>query len=178
MIYIISLQEQYQKFAKIQRQGQNYYLYLEKNFFEEQQRARGFWERGQQAFFHIRVFDPNACRYLNKSLQQCHAMNEHKKERLYNERVLKVDHGTFTPLEFSIYGSMRRECNTFYSLLSQLISSKRNLSKSITVNWIRTKVCFALLKCILLCLRGSRTVCRKVSESEGDIDVSHEHAKI
>ena len=145
---------------------------------EEQQRARGFWERGQQAFFHIRVFDPNACRYLNKSLQQCHAMNEHKKERLYNERVLKVDHGTFTPLEFSIYGSMRRECNTFYSLLSQLISSKRNLSKSITVNWIRTKVCFALLKCILLCLRGSRTVCRKVSESEGDIDASHEHAKI
>ena len=104
-------------------------------------------------------------------------MNKHEKERLYNERVLKVDHGMFTPLVFSIYGSMRRECDTFYSRLSQLISSKRNLSKSITVNWIRTKVCFALLKCSLLCLRGSRTVCRKVSESERDIDVSHEHAK-
>ena len=32
-------------------------------------RARGFWNRGQQAFFDVRVFDPSACRYLNKSLQ-------------------------------------------------------------------------------------------------------------
>ena len=38
-------------------------------------RVRGFWNSSQQAFFNIRVFDPNACRYLNKSLQQCHTMN-------------------------------------------------------------------------------------------------------
>ena len=48
-------------------------------------RAKGFWNRDQQAFFDIRVFDPNACRCLNKSLQQCHAMNEHGKKRWYNE---------------------------------------------------------------------------------------------
>ena len=73
-------------------------------------RARGFWERGQQAFFDLRVFDPNACRYLNKSLQQCHVMNENEKKRAYSERVLQVDHDTFTPLVYSIYGSMAREC--------------------------------------------------------------------
>ena len=141
-------------------------------------RARGFWERSQQAYFDIRVFNPNTCRYLNKSLQQCHAMNELEKKRSYNEQVLQVEHGTFTPLVFSIYDSMGRECNTFYSRLSQSISDKRDLSKSITMNWIKTKVCFALLKSSLLCLRGSRMVCRKVSEFECDIDVSHEHAKI
>ena len=32
-------------------------------------RSQGFWNRGQQAFFDIRLFDPRACRYLNKSLQ-------------------------------------------------------------------------------------------------------------
>ena len=126
----------------------------------------------------MRVFDPNSRRYLNKSLQQCHAMNEHEKKGSYNERVLQVNQGTFRPLVFSIYGSMGRECNMFYSRLSQLISDKRNLSKSMTMNWIRTKVCFALLKSSLLCLRGSRTVCRKVSDFECDINVSHEHAKI
>ena len=42
-------------------------------------RAGGVWERGQQAFLDLRVFDPNACRYLNKSLQQCHVMNEQGK---------------------------------------------------------------------------------------------------
>ena len=81
-------------------------------------RAWGFWNRVQQAFFDIRVFDPNACRYLNKSLQQCQSMNEHEKKRSCNERVLQVDYGTFTRLLISIYGSMRRECNMFYSRLS------------------------------------------------------------
>ena len=29
--------------------------------------APGVWERGQQAFLDLRVFDPNACRSLNKN---------------------------------------------------------------------------------------------------------------
>ena len=141
-------------------------------------RARGFWERGQQAFFDLRVFDPNACRYLNKSLQHFHAINENEKKRAYNERVLQVDHGTFTPLVFSIYGSMGRECHKFYSRLSDLLSEKVNLPKSVVANWVRSKVCFALLKSSLLCLRGSQTLCRKASELECDIGISHDLAKI
>ena len=66
-------------------------------------RARGFWESAQQAFFDLRVFDPNACKHLNKSLQHSHFINDEKK-RAYNERVL----GAFTPLVFSIYRSMGR----------------------------------------------------------------------
>ena len=65
-------------------------------------RARGFRERGQQAFFDLRVFDPNTCRYLNKSLQHCHVINENEKKRTYNERVLQIDHGTFTPCDVDI----------------------------------------------------------------------------
>ena len=141
-------------------------------------RARGFWEGGQQAFFDLRVFDPSACRYLNKSLQYCHAINENDKKRAYNERALQIDHGTFTPLVFSIYGSMGRECHTFYSRLSELLSQKRNLPKSVVVNWVRWKACFALLRSSLLCLHGSRTVCRKTSELECDVDISHVLAKI
>ena len=71
-------------------------------------RAHVVWERGQQAFLDLRVFNSNACRYLNKS---CHVMNEEEKKRAYNERVLQIEHGTFTPLIFSIYGSMGRECS-------------------------------------------------------------------
>ena len=44
-------------------------------------RGREVWERGQQALLDLRVFDPNACRYLNKLLQQCHVMNEKEKKR-------------------------------------------------------------------------------------------------
>ena len=52
-------------------------------------RFRGFWERGQQTFFDLWVFDPNACRYRNKSLQQCYVMNEQEKKRTYIERSFK-----------------------------------------------------------------------------------------
>ena len=61
-------------------------------------RTQGFWNRVQQAFFDIRVFDPTACRYLNKSLKKYHVMNEHEKKRSYNEQVLQVDHAKFTRL--------------------------------------------------------------------------------
>ena len=61
---------------------------------------------------------------------------------------------------------MGGECQKFYSRLTQMISEKRDLPKSISSNWIRTKVCFGLLKSSVLYLRGSRTVCRKTAEFE------------
>ena len=82
--------------------------------------ARGVWKRGQQEFLDLRFFDPNTYRYLSKSLQQCHVMNEQEKKTAYNE-VLQNKDGTFTPLVFSIYESMGRECRTFYSRLSDLL---------------------------------------------------------
>ena len=112
---------------------------------------------------------PNTCRYCNKFLQE--------KKQAYNERILQIDHGTFTPLVFSIDCSMGRECQTFYSRLAQMISEERDLPQSISSR-IQTKVCFGLLKSGLLCLRGSITVCRKTVEFEIDVDVSHTVAKI
>ena len=67
-------------------------------------RTRGFWEQEEQAFFDLRVFDPNVCRYHNESLQQCHVMNEQEKKRAYNERILQIDLETFIPLVFSVNG--------------------------------------------------------------------------
>ena len=39
-------------------------------------RTRGVWEKEQQIFLDLRIFDAHARRYLNKSLQQCHVMIE------------------------------------------------------------------------------------------------------
>ena len=86
-----------------------------------------FLGRGQQALFELRVFNPNTSRYLNKSLQQGNVINENEKKSAYNEKVLQVDNGTFTPLFSSIHRNMGRECHKFYSQLSDLLSQKRNL---------------------------------------------------
>ena len=180
MISTISLQEYYQKFVKIELKllplsGEKLHRRATNRLNEERLdiRVRGFWNSSQQAFFDIRVFDPNACRYLNKSRQQCHAMNKHEKKRLYNKQMLQVDHGTFTPLVFSVYSSKGRECKMFYSWLSD----KRNLSKSITMNGLERLFCTSKIESPLF-TRCSRTVCRKVSEFECGIDVLVKPAKI
>ena len=64
--------------------------------------ANGFWVKGQKTFVDIRVFDPNAARYTNQSLKQCYAKNEMEKKRHYNNRVLEVEQGSFTPLVLAI----------------------------------------------------------------------------
>ena len=63
--------------------------------------ARGFWTAGQIAFFHIRVLYSNATRHANQSLQQCYASNENEKKRKYNNRIMNVERGCFTPLVFT-----------------------------------------------------------------------------
>ena len=47
--------------------------------------ARGFWQRGQRAFFDIRVMDPKARRYKSRTLPQADTANEREKKRHYNE---------------------------------------------------------------------------------------------
>ena len=36
--------------------------------------TRGFWCRGQRAFFDVRIFDPNAQRHENKTIKKCYEL--------------------------------------------------------------------------------------------------------
>ena len=61
-------------------------------------RARNFWRHGQDAFFDVRVTHVNAKSQSNKSTAAIFKKHEAEKKRQYNERVMDVEHGTFTPL--------------------------------------------------------------------------------
>ena len=88
----------------------------------------------------------------------------------YATRVIEIDHGTFTPLVFSCYGGMGRECSYFYKRLVEKLAEKRNISCSEAVCFIRTKINFSLIKSLVLCIRGSRTV-RNDDVSIADTDI-------
>jgi len=45
-----------------------------------------------------------AKRYATLDPQKCYDMNEKEIKREYNERVLEIEHGSFTPLVFSATG--------------------------------------------------------------------------
>ena len=134
--------------------------------------ARGFWVRGQMAYFDIKVFNPTAKVYLNQSLKAAHKSNEQAKKRSYNKRINHIDQGTFTPLVFICFDGIARECSTFFNRLAEKIADKRNVPISKMKNWIRTRINFHLLRCQILCLRGSRSIRRPEIPAVVDTDVS------
>ena len=73
----------------------------------------------------------------------------------YNERVLQYEYGSFTPLVFSNYERMGRECIIFRKRISKVLSEKWDTPQFAVINWVQTKISFAFLKLCLLCLRGS-----------------------
>ena len=98
-------------------------------------------------------------------------MNENGKKREYGERILNVEHGSFTPLVFSCFGGMSTECCHFYDRISDKISEKRGMVGSKGRSWVRTKLSFCLLRTTNLCIRGSRTRQQYVHEPVADADI-------
>ena len=120
--------------------------------------ARGFWVRGQKAFADVRIFNPIAKQYSKQDLKSSHRKNEKEKKRTYNERINQIEHASFTPLVFSYYGGMSYECEQFYKRLGEKTAEKRNDHYNNVMNFIRTKLSFSLVKSMILCVRGSRSV--------------------
>ena len=91
-------------------------------------RARGFWRRGQNAFFDVRVTNAESASQNNSSIHSILKKHEDEKKRAYNERVMQVEQGTFTPLVFTVAGSMGPECLQFHKSLAEKISNKSGIS--------------------------------------------------
>ena len=118
--------------------------------------ARGFWTRGQKAFADIRIFDPMAPCHRELALDRAHRRNEQEKIRAYEERILHVDQGSFTPLVFTTSGGMGPGTKRFYSRLAELMAEKKHQPRTHVVTWMRCRLSFSLLRSALLCLRGTR----------------------
>ena len=82
--------------------------------------------------------------------------HENEKKRAYNDRVLEVEKGTFTPLVFSTSGGMGEEATAFNKRLASLLSEKKGNSYSDTISFIRRRLRFCILKTTLVALRGYR----------------------
>merc|ERR1712142_1339856 len=79
--------------------------------------ARGFWTPLDGTFTDIRVLHPQAQSNSNKSITQMYRSHEQAKKNTYNQRVLRVEKATFTPLVFSTTGGMGGEADRFFKHL-------------------------------------------------------------
>ena len=149
------------------------FRYKTANISEESRldiKARGFWKYGQTAFFDIRVTRVNAKSNQNSSTKEIFKKHENAKKREYNERVIEVEHGSFTPLVFGTNGGMGDECLIFLKQLTTKIAEKKGNTYAETITWLRTKLSFAILKSVLLCVRGTRIPFYKHSMEDVRLD--------
>ena len=133
--------------------------------------ARGFWTRGKRVYVDVKIFNPLAKTYMNSSLHAAHRSNEQQKKRNYNQRIINVEHGTFTPLVFSSFGGASYEATRFIKRLNELVAAKRGETTSRSMQYIRTLYSFSLLRSTLLCIRGSRSH-KKCAVNVKDVDIS------
>ena len=118
--------------------------------------ARGLWGPMEKAFFDVQIFHPNADSNHSKSLPQLYTSHENEKKRSYNQRVVQVEHGTFTPLVFSTTGGESPECMRFHKRLATLLSNRRGEKYCDSIAYIRRKIRFCILRTTLIAIRGYR----------------------
>ena len=118
--------------------------------------AVGIWSPMERTFLDVRVTHPNSPSYRDKTIEQIYIHHENEKKQMYNDRIIHVEKGSFSPLIFTTSGGMGPEATRYHKRIAELISTKRNESYSDVVNWIRTKVRFALLNSTLIAFRGER----------------------
>ena len=126
--------------------------------------VRGFWQRGERAFFDVRIFNPFAPTHINRDLDKVFRANEQEKKRNYGRRVVEVEHGSFTPLVFTPYSGFGHETSKAISLMINKLSEKRDIDRSLMGQWLNAKISFELLRSAILCLRGSRNRKRTLLE--------------
>ncbi len=135
--------------------------------------ATGLYGKNEKTFMDVRITHPTAPSNMTIPVDKLLLKNETEKKTKYGSRVINTERASFIPLVFTTAATTAPECNRFHKRLAELIANKRKESYNNVINYIRTRVSFAMLKSILVSIHGVREkygkkgpVIRNVSEVE------------
>jgi hypothetical protein len=131
--------------------------------------AIGLWQPLNRAFLDIVVFNPHAPSNAAKNLDRMYINYEQIKKRKYNERILQVEKGTFSPAVFSCSGGASPETSKLMKAIALKLSIKRGEKYSVTINFVRRRIAFDILRTCLLSFRGERGMARGTAIEDLDI---------
>ena len=72
----------------------------------------------------MRITNTNCESQRHLTSKKVFIKHEREKKRQYNNRIMNVEHGTFTPLVFSVNGGMAKECLKFHKFVAEKIANK------------------------------------------------------
>ena len=128
-------------------------------------RARGFWREGQNAYFDVRITNTNSPSQCHLTTEKILAKHEKEKKRHYNNRIMNVEHGTFTPLVFTVNGGMSKECLTFHKFVAEKIANKTGCRYDKVLSFIKCKLSFLILRASLMCVKRQSLSSKALWES-------------
>ena len=67
-----------------------------------------------------------------------------------------MERGSFTPLIYTTFGGWGPQATRYHKRLAEKMATKQNEKYSHVLNHMRTKIRFALLRSILVAVRGER----------------------
>ncbi len=116
----------------------------------------GFWGgRFEKTFVDVRVFNPYA--HPTVTQQSPHA-TKNMKTRRKGHTIKELERWSMQRLHpsfFQLPVVYRGRQLFFYKRLASLLSSKTNQPYSQTMNWLRCRLSFALLRSAIQCIRGA-----------------------
>ena len=136
------------------------------------------WRQGQNAFFDVRITNVNSESQKHLPIDKILEKHEKEKKRQYNQRIMNVEHGTFTPLVFSISGSVGSECSKFHKQIANAIALKSEERYERIYSIIRCRISFLILRSALMCIRGSRSHRSKVDVGTDDFELACDTARV
>ena len=92
--------------------------------------------------------------------------------------MIKIEHGNFTLVVLSSFGGFGKESSQFLSKLVEKVAEKRGIEKSEVANYIRTKVSYELIRSQVACIRGSRSLWKKLVINIGDFELVNSSTNI
>ena len=117
---------------------------------------------------------PFAETYRAKSLEATYKIHEKEKKREYQQRIRHVEHGTFTPLVFSSYGTCNKETTTVLKKLASMLADKNSTEYAQEISLLRVRLSFEFMRSAQRCLRGTRHYRSKANPSRPAPVVIHE----
>ena len=130
--------------------------------------AIGLWQPLSKAFIDVKVFNPHAMSNAAKDLNRTYIQHEKAKKGQYNARIMEIEKGTFTPAIFSCSGGASPEASRLLKTIASKLAAKRGESYPVSINFVRRRIAFDILRTCVISFRGDRSPKRSTPIQELD----------
>ena len=83
-----------------------------------------------------------------------------------------MERADFTPLVFSLTGGMGPQAQAVVRHLGGLLAEREKVLKSDIMGWLRARLLFTVLRAVITCLRGCRSLNYKACIGEVELAMS------